>query len=64
MVENVNEYLKEKRLELGLSQKELAEKAGVSSNTIYNIEKGNFSPNVSTYQKICKALNIKLADIL
>ena len=38
MKANAHEIIKEKRLKLGLSQKELAEKAGLSHNTIYNLE--------------------------
>lgn len=43
----------------GLSQKELAEKAGVSVRTINSIENGGDS-NLSIIHKIEQALNIKL----
>lgn len=58
-----SEIIKLKRLNLGLSQKELAEKAGVSLNTIYNVECNKVVPNFSTYQKICDALGIKVSSI-
>ncbi len=59
-----NEIIKAKRLKLGLSQKELAAKAGVSHNTIYNLEAAKGIPNLATYQKVCEALGIKLSSIL
>lgn len=64
MKANANEIIKAKRLKLGLSQKALAEKAGVSLNTVYNLEAQNNTPTIITYQKICDALGIKLTSIL
>ena len=64
MKANANEIIKAKRLKLGLSQKALAEKAGVSLNTVYNLEAKNNTPTIITYQKICDALGIKLTSIL
>lgn len=64
MKANAHEIIKEKRLKLGLSQKQLAEKSGVSHNTIYNLEANKVSPNLETYEKVCNALGIKLASIL
>lgn len=46
--------LKKLRLELGISQKELAEKLGVSPTNIYNYETGRTQPSVEWI--------IKLAD--
>ena len=59
-----NEYLKAKRLKLGLSQRELAEKAGVSTNTIGNIETNKGTPNLATYKKVCDALGVKVSSVL
>lgn len=39
-----------------LSQAELAEKAGVSRQTIANIERGNYSPSVHLALEICTIL--------
>lgn len=61
---NANEIIKAKRLKLGLSQKALAEKAGVSLNTVYNLEAQKNQPTFTTYMKICEALGIKLSSIL
>lgn len=40
-----------------LSQAELAEKVGVSRQTIANIEKGNYSPSVHLALDICHVLS-------
>lgn len=50
--------LKEKRLEVGLTQVELAGKAGVTTRTIQNYELGNRKPaNMEVIQRIADALN-------
>lgn len=64
MKENAHEIIKEKRLKLGLSQKQLADKAGLSHNTVYNLETNRVSTNLETYEKICKVLGIKLSSLL
>ena len=64
MKEKAHEIIKNKRLELGLSQKQLADKAGLSHNTVYNLETNRVSTNLETYEKICKVLGIKLSSIL
>lgn len=64
MKTDAHERIKEKRLKLGLSQKQLADKAGVSHNTVYNLETNRVSTNLETYEKICKVLGIKLSSIL
>ena len=53
-----NDRLKEKRLEAGLTQVELAGKAGVTTRTIQNYELGNRKPaNMEVIQRIADALN-------
>ena len=50
--------LKEKRLEAGLTQVELAGKGGVTTRTIQNYELGNRKPaNMEVIQRIADALN-------
>ena len=52
------ERLKEKRMEAGWTQVQLAEKAGVTARTIQNYELGNRKPsNMEVIQKIADALN-------
>ena len=47
----------------GLSQKEAAERSGVSRVAYRNIENGNSIPNVSTLQNIADGLDVKLQDL-
>ena len=48
----------EKRLELGLTQTELAARAGVSMITISRIERGAHAPTRNTKQAIAAALGM------
>lgn len=48
--------LKKRRMELGLTQKELAKLAGVSQPLIARIESGDIDPRLSTLKKIFEAL--------
>ena len=41
-----NVAMKQARAESGLSQQELAEKLGVSRQTIHAIEKGDYNPTI------------------
>lgn len=46
-----------------LSQAELAEKVGVSRQTIANIERGNYSPSVHLALSICKELKHSVEEV-
>ncbi len=46
-----------------LSQAELAERTGVSRQTIANIEKGNYSPSVYLALSICKVLGRTVEEV-
>ena len=50
--------VKERREELDLSQKELAEKVGISQSFLCDIEQGRSKPSIDTALKIAEALNI------
>ena len=47
-----------------LTQKELAEKCGVSEATVFNWEKGKSYPNVKHAELICKAVGLSYDDII
>lgn len=49
--------IREKRIELGLTQSQVAEKTGLSQSMIARIESGTVDPRVSTYKKIVDVLN-------
>ena len=46
----------EKRMELGLSQRELAERVGTSQNRIYLLENGETNPTLGTLQRLADVL--------
>lgn len=50
--------LKEEREKAGMSQLELAYKAGLSQNMITYLETGKRTPTLTTILKICNALEI------
>ena len=51
--------IKERREQLGISQKELAEKIGISQSFLCDIEQGRSKPSIDTALKIASALNIE-----
>ena len=48
---------------MDLSQAELAEKVGVSRQTIANIEKGNYSPSVHLALDVCRTLGKTVEEV-
>src|SRR5215203_682154 len=47
----------------GLSQQQLADRAGVGQDTISGLELGRHTPQGRTLQKIARALNCDIADL-
>ena len=58
-----NFAMKEARTRAGLSQQDLADKLGVSRQTINAIEKGDYNPTINLCISICKALDKTLDDL-
>ena len=58
-----NMKMKFRRIDLGMSQTELAEKAGVTRQTIGLIEAGDFNPSLNLCIAICVALGVTLNDL-
>ncbi|RLE60634.1 MAG: transcriptional regulator [Thermoprotei archaeon] len=56
------EYLRYLRKKAGLTQKQLAEKAGVSQSLIARIERGTVDPRLSTLRRIMRVLEEVLAE--
>ena len=52
--------IKERRKALKITQKELADLAGISINTVVAAERGQGDPKISTYLAICNFLGLKL----
>jgi transcriptional regulator with XRE-family HTH domain len=58
--ESLGNRLRELRRQQGFSLRALAEKSGLSANTLSLIENGKTSPSVATLQQIALALNIPI----
>ena len=57
----LGKVVKEARNKLGLTQKEIAEKAGVSVNWFARFERGEENATLETRETIFKILNIKVS---
>lgn len=58
-----NLKMKSARAALDLSQQELADKVGVSRQTINAIEKGDYNPTINLCIAICRILNKTLDEL-
>ncbi len=58
-----NKRMKIARIECDLSQEQLAEKVGVTRQTIGMIESGKYNPSLNLCIAICKVLNKTLNDL-
>lgn len=58
-----NISIKVARAEKDLTQKALAEKVGVSRQTMNAIEKGEYNPTIKLCRKICRVLEKSLDDL-
>ncbi len=52
------------RTKLRISQEKLAELADMNKNSIGAIERGESSPSIETLNKIAKALNVELKELV
>jgi len=58
-----NYAMKQARTQAGLSQQELADRLGVSRQTINAIEKGDYNPTIRLCVGICRVLGLTLNDL-
>lgn len=58
-----NLKIKAARAALDMTQKDLAEKVGVTRQTMNAIEKGDYNPTIKLCISICKVLNKTLDDL-
>lgn len=59
-IDQLSEVIRMHRKKSGLTQKGLAELAGVGKTVIYDIEKGKETIQIDTIKKILSVLNIKI----
>ncbi|NFQ58012.1 helix-turn-helix transcriptional regulator, partial [Clostridium botulinum] len=55
--------IKVARAQLDMTQKQLAEKIGISRQTTNAIEQGDYNPTIKLCRAICKALGKGLDDL-
>ena len=55
--------LKEYRAKIGVNQQQMGKMAGVSRQTISQIERGDYSPSVTLALKIAKVFDARVEDI-
>ena len=63
MAERLANKLKERRGELGLTQAELAERAGVTRKTVNTVENGVFTPSTTLAIKLSQALGLSVEQL-
>lgn len=63
-MQQIGERIRKFRTELGLSQKELAEKLGVAQNTVAQYEKGTSKLSIEVLYYLTLALNTTADEIL
>lgn len=59
--QEIASLIKSRRKLLGITQKDLADIAGVSSRYLYNIEKGVGNPSIETLVAIFNTLGIRMS---
>lgn len=64
MAYEIGERIKLYREDRNLSQKDFAEKIGVSNSRISNWEQGINRPDVDLLKKICETLNVSPSELL
>ena len=62
--EKIGKFILEMRKQKGLTQKELAEKIGISDKTISKWECGNSMPDISYLESLCNSLEISVNELL
>lgn len=60
----IGKYIAEKRKNLGMTQKQLAEKLGMSDKSVSKWERGVCLPDVSVYADLCLILEISINEFL
>lgn len=56
-------HIRSLRKARGLTQEQLAERAGLAPDTIRRLEHGSFSPSVNTLEKVCVGFNLRMSRL-
>jgi transcriptional regulator with XRE-family HTH domain len=63
-VVHIGKKLKDARFRAGLTQQELADKAGTTQTTVARIERDAVQPEVTTIRKLAATLGVEIAALL
>ena len=63
-LENMGNKFRGKRVELGMTQKQLSKGSGVSQEGISKIERGGANPRFLTVVSLCECLEIDIVEFL
>ena len=58
--EEIGAFIRQRRETLLLNQEDLSEMAGITSKTIYAVEKGKGNPSLHTLQKLLSILGLEI----
>lgn len=61
---HIGSRIRERRLEVGMSQETLAEKAGISPNTVSRIEGGLTAMSIEIFRELVQILGLDAGDLL
>lgn len=64
MKEETRKIVVRKRVELGMTQEQVAEAIEVSPKTISNYESGRTVPNVNDFKKLCEVLGLEAKELI
>jgi transcriptional regulator with XRE-family HTH domain len=64
MTLKLHNFIKTRRSELGMSQRDLAAKVKVSHTAISKLEGGGVTPSTETLNKLAKALGVPIGNLL
>ena len=55
--------LRELRVKRGLTQEDLAERVGVSRQTIISVESGRYNPSITLAYKLARTFDVSIEDL-
>jgi len=59
----VENFVREKRTEMGMTQDELSEKLNVSRQTIISLERGKYNPSITLAFKLSRLFGCTIEDL-
>jgi len=64
MIKDLGSYIKSRRKNIGMTQKELAQRAFVTITTVSRWETGANQPDLESFVIICDVLGMQIADFI